>query len=85
MHNFLAKAHRVGELFPVINITPAIMDTFGSIKAELVKKGAIIDDMDLLIASTAITHNLTLVTNNEKHFQRVAGLNIENWTLYSAR
>ncbi|MBN1647019.1 MAG: type II toxin-antitoxin system VapC family toxin [Spirochaetales bacterium] len=76
----LAKVHRVGELFPVINITPAIMDTFGAIKADLVKKGKIIDDMDLLIASTAITHNLTLVTNNEKHFNKVEGLKTENWT-----
>ena len=39
-----------------------------------------IDDMDILIASTALTHNLVLVTNNEKHFRRVPGLEIENWT-----
>ncbi len=77
----LAKVHRIGELFPVINITPAIMDTFGSIKADLVKKGIIIDDMDLLIASTALTHNIILVTNNVKHFKRFNELKIENWTL----
>ena len=76
----LARVRRVGELFPVINITPAIMDTFGLLKADLGKKGTIIDDMDLLIASTALTHNLVLVTNNIKHFQRVEGLKTENWT-----
>ncbi len=75
----LATTHRVSELFPIINISPAIMETFGEIKASLGKKGQIIDDMDLLIASTALTHNLILVTNNEKHFRRIEGLEIEKW------
>ncbi len=34
-----------------------------------------------MIASTAITHNLILVTNNEKHFQRIEALETENWTI----
>ncbi len=76
----LATTHRISELFPIINISPIIMETFGEIKASLEKKGQIIDDMDLLIASTALTHNLILVTNNEKHFRRIKGLEIENWT-----
>ncbi|MBN2801495.1 MAG: type II toxin-antitoxin system VapC family toxin [Deltaproteobacteria bacterium] len=76
----LATVHRVGELFPVIDISKSIMDTFGSLKASLAIKGLIIDDMDLLIASTAITHNLILVTNNEKHFKRIPALETENWT-----
>lgn len=33
-----------------------------------------------MIASTAITHNLILVTNNDRHFRRIEGLGIENWT-----
>jgi tRNA(fMet)-specific endonuclease VapC len=43
------------------------------------KTGTIIDDMDLLIAATALTMNFILVTNNEKHFRKIAGLRIENW------
>jgi hypothetical protein len=42
--------------------------------------GRIIDDMDLLIGSTALTHNQILVTNNVSHFERIEGLEIENWT-----
>ncbi len=49
-------------------------------KARLKKQGLIIDDFDLLIAATAISHNLTLVTNNIKHFERVSGIQIEDWT-----
>lgn len=75
----LAKTHRIAELFPIINISLSIMETFGDLKASLEKEGNIIDDMDLLIASTALTHNLVLVTNNEKHFRRIKGLEIENW------
>ena len=56
------------------------METFGQMKALLESDGQRIDDMDLLIASTALTHNLVLVTKNEKHFRRVPGLEIENWT-----
>ncbi|THB67798.1 MAG: type II toxin-antitoxin system VapC family toxin, partial [Spirochaetaceae bacterium] len=60
----LARVRRISELFPIIDVTSAIMETFGEYKALLSKKGIIIDDMDLLIAATAITHNLILVTNN---------------------
>lgn len=75
----LAKVRRISEIFPIIDISPPIMDTFGDLKVVLEKSGMLIDDMDLMIASTALTHNLILVTNNEKHFSRIRGLEIENW------
>jgi tRNA(fMet)-specific endonuclease VapC len=37
--------------------------------------------MDLLIASHAISERSTLVTNNLKHFSKVPGLNLEEWTV----
>ncbi len=46
----------------------------------IIDSGMLIDDMDLLIASSALAHNLILVTNNEKHFKRIPGLEMENWT-----
>ena len=76
----LATARRVAELFPIVDITPSVMDTFGELKALLEMKGNNIDEMDLLIASTALCHNLILVTNNTKHFGRIEGLNLENWS-----
>lgn len=77
----LAKIHNLKETFPIIDITPSIMDTFGALKADLQKNGNTIDDFDLLIASTSITHGYTLVTNNEQHFKRISGLEIVNWKL----
>jgi tRNA(fMet)-specific endonuclease VapC len=76
----LARVRRLGEILPVIDISPAIMEAFGSLKAHLEHGGNRLDDFDLVIAATAITIGYRLVTNNEKHFSRIEGLEIENWT-----
>jgi len=75
----LARVHRIREIFPIIDTTPAIVECFGSIKAELSKKGITVNDFDLLIGSTAITLGYTVVTNNEKHFKKIPDLKIVNW------
>jgi tRNA(fMet)-specific endonuclease VapC len=48
-------------------------------RSTLEKKGNIIGSNDVLIAAHAVSLNWILVTNNEKEFQRVDGLRIENW------
>ncbi len=53
--------------------------TFGKIGSVLAAKGSPIGEFDVLIAAHAITLDLTLVTNNVKHFKRVPGLKTENW------
>jgi tRNA(fMet)-specific endonuclease VapC len=75
----MAVVRRIAELFPLIDVSAHIIETFAEIKASLLSRGKPIDDMDLLIASTALVNNLTLVTNNERHFSVVPGLRIENW------
>jgi len=49
------------------------------IRANLESKGTPIGPYDTLIASTALSTNATLVTHNTKEFERVNGLNIEDW------
>jgi len=44
---------------------------YGKIKSDLEKKGQRLEDIDLFIASTAISEGFTLVTNNIKHFKRI--------------
>lgn len=51
----------------------------GEIYAKLRKKGQLINDADILIASIVKSHKATLVTNNSDHFSRIEGLRIENW------
>jgi len=76
----LATAKRIGDLFPIIDVSKGIIEVFGELKVKLQKKGRSIDDMDLMIAATAMFMNLVLVTNNEKHFQEIPGLEVENWS-----
>ena len=53
---------------------------YGKVRADLEKKGTPIGPLDTLIASHAKSLDLTLVTNNEREFDRISGLKIENWT-----
>ncbi len=50
----------------------------------LKQSGNIVADIDILIAGIAIENKMTLVTNNDKHFGRIPGLNTENWKLSSS-
>lgn len=63
----------------VLSIFPAL-DIYAAEKARLKTKGKMLDDFDLLIGSTAIFNNLTLVTKNVSDFDRLDGIVIEDWT-----
>jgi tRNA(fMet)-specific endonuclease VapC len=49
------------------------------IRAALKPQGQPIGAYDVLIAATALQHNLIMVTANQREFERVPGLQIENW------
>jgi len=72
------------EEFAKDNIVIPLTENSCKISAELYsslkQQGELIDDIDLLIAGIAIENEMVIVTNNEKHFQRIPGLKIENWT-----
>ena len=53
---------------------------YGKIRTDLERNGTPIGPLDTLIAAHVKSLELILVTNNEKEFKRVAGLQIENWT-----
>ena len=52
---------------------------FGVVASGLAQRGSPIGEFDALIAAHALALELTLVTNNVKHFTRVAGLRVDNW------
>ena len=56
------------------------LDVYAKEKARLEKAGTPLDDFDLLIGVTSVTHNLTMVTNNTNHFKRINGIKLEDWT-----
>ena len=59
------------------------LDLYAKEKARLRKAGIPIDDFDLLIGVTAVTHGFTMVTNNTAHFKRITGIVLEDWTRMS--
>ena len=65
--------------FEILPFNEACTRTYGTIANELAKRGTPICDFDVLIAAHAVNVDATLVTNNVKHFSRVAGLRVENW------
>jgi predicted nucleic acid-binding protein len=60
-----------------VNVIPFDADCaeqFGQVRAELRPKGINVDNMDLLIAATALVYDLTLVTHNTAHFENIPAL-----------
>lgn len=62
-------------IIPIFNS----LDIYAKEKARLRKAGNPLDDFDLLIGATAISNNLVLVTRNVTDFERLEGIEIENW------
>jgi len=76
----LAQLDELVQDIPVENLSSAASQTYGEIRALLEKQGRMIGNNDLWIAAHAVALNVTLATNNEREFLRVAGLSVENWT-----
>ena len=53
---------------------------FGAVAAALANRGLPIGQMAPLIAAHAVALNATLISNNVKHFSKVHGLRLDNWT-----
>ena len=77
----LDRAARFIEQLSVLSLNDRALRNFGHLKAELRRVGQPLDNFDLLIASVALAENRTLVTNNTRHYERIPGLRLENWTL----
>ena len=75
----LERLRELVHLLPALSLPESAAEAYGSIRAELESKGEMIGNNDLWIAAHALAAGLTLVTNNEKEFRRVRGLNIQNW------
>ncbi|MBW1703545.1 MAG: type II toxin-antitoxin system VapC family toxin [Deltaproteobacteria bacterium] len=52
---------------------------YGKLRVYLEKQGTPIGSLDMLIAAHALSVGCILVTNNEKEFNRVPNLKIDNW------
>lgn len=80
-------AHKQLDLFlefaeqnTVLPLTQEAANVAADIYADLRRSGQPIDDIDLLIASTAIASGLVLATHNRKHFDRITQLEVQDWS-----
>ncbi len=63
----------------IIPLSDSTIIEAAKIYSDLYRRGELVGDADILIAATAITHDLVIVTNNESHFRRITNLQVENW------
>jgi len=54
---------------------------YAKIRSDLEKKGGMVGPNDLIIASTVLSNQGVLITNNEKEFRRINELQVENWII----
>ena len=76
----LTKARMLIDYYTIVGIEE-IPELFCCEKIRLEKAGNIIEDFDLMIGTTGVTGNLIVVTHNIKHFNRIEGLEYEDWAV----
>jgi tRNA(fMet)-specific endonuclease VapC len=63
----------------VLEFTSDDAIAYSAVRAKLERAGTPIGPLDTLIAAQAVARKVTLVSNNEREFNRIAGLRLENW------
>jgi tRNA(fMet)-specific endonuclease VapC len=63
----------------VLNYDSACARKFGEIRAQLLPEGISVPTTDLMIASVALVHDLTLVTHNISDYRNIPGLGVDDW------
>lgn len=75
----LTQLEELVQDIPVESLDSTVARAYGEIRATL-EKGRLIGNNDLWIGAHAMALDVTLATNNEREFKRIAGLSVENWT-----
>lgn len=63
----------------VLDIDMPVLDRAANLWIEARAAGRPREDVDLIIAATALVHDFTLVSGNTKHFEWIDGLKVDNW------
>ncbi|MHB1565162.1 MAG: type II toxin-antitoxin system tRNA(fMet)-specific endonuclease VapC [Acidiferrobacter sp.] len=77
----LAVISQLESTMQIAPLTEAVGEHYGQIRAVLQQVGFIIGNNDLWLAAHARAEGWILVTNNEREFARVDGLQVENWAI----
>jgi tRNA(fMet)-specific endonuclease VapC len=63
----------------VLDFDSVCAQRFGTVRGQLLQVGLSVSRFDMLIASVALVHDLTLVTHNTADFQNIPGLRLDDW------
>jgi len=64
----------------ILPVDREVAELFGQLRIALRQAGGPVPELDAIIAATALTHGLILVTNNTKDFLRIPSLVLQDWT-----
>jgi tRNA(fMet)-specific endonuclease VapC len=78
-HPILAGIIELKKDVAILPYDESCAEEFGGLRGILKRQGTAANPVDLMIASVAIVHDLTLVTHNTSDFQRIPGLRLEDW------
>jgi tRNA(fMet)-specific endonuclease VapC len=67
------------EKFTIVDFNNLQSELYGKIRLELEKSGTPLENMDTLIAASALTVGAILVSHNTKHFSKIKDLLVEDW------
>ena len=68
-------------MFRIISFDDNSSVIYGDIRTALEKSGSPLDNMDMLIAASALAEGAVLVSHNVKHFSKIKGLKVEDWSI----
>jgi tRNA(fMet)-specific endonuclease VapC len=75
----LEKIRRLLDDVELLGFDQDAAERFGIIQTQLLRRGITVNPVDLMIASVALVHDLTVVTHNTKDFQNIPDLRLEDW------
>ena len=74
-----SKIRHISSLLRIYSFGEAAAEEYAVVRSQLEKKGLVISERDIQIASIAIANKLTVVTHNIKEFGRITRLKVEDW------
>ena len=73
------NVRKLFDLVDIVEIDALVIERWAEVRAWQLDRGCQTPKLDLLIAATALVHNLTLGTHNTKDFADISGLQLADW------
>ena len=80
-NRLLALIHDLRQEVQIVDFDAACAEKFGQVRGTLLRQGIAVPTTDLMIATAALVHDLTLVTHNIADFQNIPALRVADWLI----